>query len=146
MRFQPTGQRHEEVKQFISNFGQNKKGSNLNSADTSYYRQRGHTTSNMRSALLLCALLLLVPGSPALKIQVGDFTFMLDSVLKLKHFLDGFGNDMEAAAKEACHSPILPEEFRPVCVEDNPADIFIRLKAAMDECELCAHPACPGCL
>ncbi|XP_077116615.1 guanylate cyclase activator 2B-like isoform X2 [Ranitomeya variabilis] len=140
MAFQPTGQRH--VKQFISNFHQ----SDLSSADTRYYRQRAHTPANMRSVLLLCALLLLVPGSPARQIQVGEFTFMLDSVLKLKHFLDGFGKDMEAAAKEACHSPVLPEEFRQVCAEDNPADIFISLKAAMDECELCAHPACPGCV
>ncbi|CAJ0929336.1 unnamed protein product [Ranitomeya imitator] len=69
----------------------------------------------MRSTLLLCAFLLLLPGSPARQIQhdIVDTcwfpgrrvqTFMLDSVLKLKHFLDGFGNDMEAAAKDACHS------------------------------------------
>ncbi|XP_073511460.1 guanylin [Phyllobates terribilis] len=128
MTFQAAGHRDEEVKQFISNFPLKKNRVHLSSADTSYYRERTHTTSTMRSALLLGALLLLVPGSTARKIQVGDFTFMLDSVLKLKSFLDGFGNDLEAAAQEACHSPMLPEEFRQVCVEDNPADIFIRLE------------------
>ncbi|XP_044134510.1 guanylin-like [Bufo gargarizans] len=102
--------------------------------------------STMRSCLLLCLLLLWLPESPAKQIQVGKFTFLLETVLKLKDFLDGHGKDLEVAASEACHSPKLPDEFHPVCVEEDAPEIFIKLvQAAVDECEICANAACPGC-
>ncbi|KAG8569609.1 hypothetical protein GDO81_014479 [Engystomops pustulosus] len=101
----------------------------------------------MRSCLLLCVLLVWFPGSPAKKIEVGNYIYMLESVLSLKDFLHLDGRDLEVAAGEACNDPKLPEEFHEVCAEENAPDIFIQLvELAMDECEMCAHPACPGCL
>ncbi|XP_069804879.1 guanylin-like isoform X2 [Dendropsophus ebraccatus] len=102
----------------------------------------------MRSCVLLCVLLLLLPGVPAKKarkIQVGKFTFLVESVLKLKEVLHGEGEDLNNAASEACDNPNLPEEFHVVCVEDDASDIFVKLAAVDDECEICANPACPGC-
>ncbi|XP_075046602.1 guanylin-like [Mixophyes fleayi] len=102
----------------------------------------------MRSLLLLI-FLLCIPGSPAKKIQVGKFTYTLESVLRLKDVLEREDMDLEVSAGKICHSSDLPEEFHPVCVEDDASDIFIKLVEAannFDECEICAHPACPGCI
>ncbi|XP_066428703.1 guanylate cyclase activator 2B-like [Eleutherodactylus coqui] len=79
--------------------------------------------------------------------KVGKFTYLLDQVLKLMDLLFENGKDLELAASEACHNPKLPDEFHPVCTENDAPDIFIKLvQAAMDECEVCANAACPGCL
>ncbi|XP_075134929.1 guanylate cyclase activator 2B [Leptodactylus fuscus] len=100
----------------------------------------------MRSCLLLCVLLLWIPGFPAKKIEAGGFAYVLEQVLKLQNFLHKDGKDLEVAASEACHDPHLPHEFQPVCSEAEAPEIFVQLvRAAMDECEVCANAACPGC-
>ncbi|KAM4652667.1 guanylin-like isoform 2-T2 [Discoglossus pictus] len=103
----------------------------------------------MKSILLPTLLLILLwgPGSQAIKIQVGKFTYQLDSVLKLKKLIEDDGKDPTADTDYLCGDPKLPEEFLPVCDETDASDIFVKLKAAssVDECEICANPACPGC-
>ncbi|XP_073457539.1 guanylin-like [Aquarana catesbeiana] len=102
----------------------------------------------MKSYVWLFLLLLSLPGSPAKKIQVGKFTFLVESVLKLKDFLEEEEKDPIVATSEACRDPRLPEEFIPVCEEADAPDIFMKLIEALnnfDECEICANPACPGC-
>ncbi|XP_063799981.1 guanylate cyclase activator 2B-like [Pseudophryne corroboree] len=101
----------------------------------------------MRSCVLLFFLLCL-PGSPAIKIQVGKFTYLLESVRKLGDFMSRYEKDEALDAGQMCHDPQLPEEFQPVCEEDDAHSILIELvetASRLDECEICANPACPGC-
>lgn len=59
--------------------------------------------------------------------QVGKFTFLVESVLKLMDFLEEEGKDPTLATSEACRDPRLPEECNPVCEEADAPDIFMKL-------------------
>uniref|UniRef100_A0A803JT09 Guanylate cyclase activator 2B n=1 Tax=Xenopus tropicalis TaxID=8364 RepID=A0A803JT09_XENTR len=59
--------------------------------------------------------------------QVGKFTFHVKSVLELKKVIETEEKEPTEVTQELCHSNALPEEFHPVCEEDNAPDIFIQL-------------------
>ncbi|XP_041427761.1 guanylate cyclase activator 2B-like [Xenopus laevis] len=102
----------------------------------------------MKFLLLSLLLILLLGSSQGVKIQVGKFTFHVDSVLELKKVMESDGKDLTQSSQDLCHSSALPEEFNPICEEENPPEIFIELVRALenfDECDICANPACPGC-
>ncbi|XP_041425871.1 guanylate cyclase activator 2B-like [Xenopus laevis] len=102
----------------------------------------------MKFLLLSLLLILLLGGSQGVKIQVGQFTFHVDSVLNLKKVMEKEGKDPTQVSQDLCHSSALPGEFNPVCEEANAPEIFNELVRAVknfDECEICANPACPGC-
>ncbi|XP_053308182.1 guanylin-like isoform X2 [Spea bombifrons] len=104
----------------------------------------------MKTLLLSLVLVLFLwgPGADALKVQVGKFTYSLESVMKLKQLMDDDREEPGVSPHDLCSHHKLPEEFSPVCEEQDAPDIFVKLVEAainLDECELCANPACPGC-
>ncbi|KAM8927285.1 guanylin-like [Pelodytes ibericus] len=104
----------------------------------------------MRSPVLALAVIFLLCGPPtdALKVQVGEFTYSLESVMKLKKLMDKDSDEAAVAPHKLCSHSLLPEEFLPVCEKEEAPEIFVKLVEAaynLDECELCANPACPGC-
>lgn len=87
--------------------------------------------------------------------QEGDFTFSLESVMKLGDLL---GSTNKTAKKSfdmatidsvaVCADPSLPVEFQPLCQSKEAGTAISRLakiSANYDTCEICAFAACTGC-
>uniref|UniRef100_A0A3Q4MLD3 Guanylate cyclase activator 2B n=1 Tax=Neolamprologus brichardi TaxID=32507 RepID=A0A3Q4MLD3_NEOBR len=82
--------------------------------------------------------------------QVGDKSFPLEAVKQLKKIMEldeKFGPHSDAHTfKTVCANPLVPQVFRPVCQKDEEVAVFSNLMVInMNECEICANPACAGC-
>ncbi|XP_077312148.1 guanylate cyclase activator 2B-like [Lithobates pipiens] len=85
-------------------------------------------------------------------VEVGDHTFPLESVKKYKDILYKSPNvksdDYKTHGMSVCKNPGLPKEFQELCQTGDHQLVMKTLTeihkicASMDECELCAHPAC----
>ncbi|NXY87154.1 GUC2A protein, partial [Alcedo cyanopectus] len=105
-------------------------------------------------SLTVLAVHLLVHSSQAVYVQDGDLKFSLESVKKLKEFMDG-NRDVNPrmmvplASYSPCLEKDLPKEFQSLCEREDAPMIFQRLSLAVQEpdlCEICANAACAGCL
>uniref|UniRef100_A0A3Q0S628 Guanylate cyclase activator 2B n=1 Tax=Amphilophus citrinellus TaxID=61819 RepID=A0A3Q0S628_AMPCI len=83
--------------------------------------------------------------------QAGDRRFPLEAVKQLKKIValdDNVGRHLDTnTVRAVCANPLLPQVFRPVCQRDEAGAVFSNLLATdMNECEICANPACTGCM
>ncbi|XP_077113532.1 guanylin [Ranitomeya variabilis] len=105
---------------------------------------------------VLC-LLALIHLSAGVIVKVGDLTFPLESVKKLKEVVDGrtLAEDRAQADnipvyEKICSSHVFPE-LRDLCDSEQTALIAETLRGLgrvadnMDACEVCAFAACSGC-
>ncbi|XP_059185862.1 guanylin-like [Centropristis striata] len=99
--------------------------------------------------LVLCAC----TGALGVQVKVGDMTFPLEAVKQLKELTDLDDNVSphlaETSIVAVCSNPILPQVFRPVCQERGAGIVFSTLMfmiTPVDPCEICAYPACTGCM
>ncbi|XP_015192386.1 guanylin [Lepisosteus oculatus] len=106
----------------------------------------------MRMFLVFILLASVMCTSQSVKVVDGDFSFSLESVMKLRDFMsdDSLTNPRLAQTSIAaiCSNPVLLEEFQHVCQAQGASMIFSRLaKVATqpDMCEICANAACTGC-
>ncbi|KAJ8259135.1 hypothetical protein COCON_G00181470 [Conger conger] len=91
----------------------------------------------------------------AIQVEEGDFSFPLESVIKLKELM-GLDDTVKRSPRLAttsttavCTNPDLPTEFLSLCQTKGAASSFFRLgflAARPDLCEICAYAACTGCL
>ncbi|XP_036390367.1 guanylate cyclase activator 2B-like [Megalops cyprinoides] len=105
----------------------------------------------LTAALLLLAACLL---SEAVQVKEGDFTFSLESVMKLGDLMDRNTPEKQSprladtSSTAVCGNPALPQEFVPVCQSKGAVLSFSRLAYIAlhhDECEICMNAACTGC-
>ncbi|XP_006123698.1 guanylin [Pelodiscus sinensis] len=103
----------------------------------------------LTAALCLCTL---AAFSDCVTVQVGKFSFPLESVKKLKGLLDSpvAKNPQlrSASFTPPCDNPDLPTEFQSLCAAPNADMIFQDLKPiarSPELCEICAFAACAGC-
>ncbi|XP_048375430.1 guanylin-like [Sphaerodactylus townsendi] len=106
---------------------------------------------------VIIVLLLLTHNSQgAVQVKDGEFSFPLESVMKMKELLgkDARPGFFKARSQsldtfsQLCLNPELPKELRPVCARKDAPEIFRRLELAVhdaDLCELCVNAACSGC-
>ncbi|XP_073457155.1 guanylin-like [Aquarana catesbeiana] len=100
---------------------------------------------------LLCLLVFLYVADSVI-VEVGDHTFPLESVKKYKDILYKSQNvksdENKIHGMSMCKNPGLPKEFQELCqTGDHQLVMKIlteisKICANIDECELCAHPAC----
>ncbi|XP_015273319.1 PREDICTED: guanylin-like [Gekko japonicus] len=96
-------------------------------------------------SLCLCALAVVSDG---VTVKVGDYSFPLESVKKLKDFSSALPAQRSRSAVSVCDNPKLPEEFQVICTRPKARPLMARLEAiARDSevCEICANIACSGC-
>ncbi|KAH1164864.1 guanylin-like [Mauremys mutica] len=97
-------------------------------------------------AAVLC-LCTLAAFSDCVTVQVGKFSFPLESVKKLKDFMD---NPLQLSVRSAplCANSDIPKEFLDLCATPDADQIFEELKPiarSPELCEICAFAACAGC-
>ncbi|XP_078497187.1 guanylate cyclase activator 2B-like [Lissotriton helveticus] len=93
---------------------------------------------------VLLALLASTHGSKDIYIKDGEFSISVLAVWKLRDL----GVDVTKICSAPFWNPDLPTDLEPICKSSDAATVFTRLVQAaetVDECELCANPACPGC-
>ncbi|XP_048374873.1 guanylin [Sphaerodactylus townsendi] len=96
-------------------------------------------------SLCLCALAAL---SDAVTVKVGDFSFPLESVKKLKDLLNAHHARSPRHVVTVCDDPDLPTEFQLICASPNSEALLKQLEAIArnsEVCEICANVACSGC-
>ncbi|KAM3920814.1 guanylin [Leptodactylus fuscus] len=106
---------------------------------------------------LVVCLLALSHVSAEVMVKVGDFTFPLETVKKLKAVLDDKNqadspvlSDHIISDQEICSNHALPE-LQELCNSNQPTLITETLHGLeqiadnMDACEVCAFAACSGC-
>ncbi|KAL2090480.1 hypothetical protein ACEWY4_012743 [Coilia grayii] len=118
----------------------------------------------MRGLPLFALLMLGLLGSSfAVTVSDGGYSFSLESVKVLKRLMELQAREMEAKALagtrfapyhhpsprlQLCNNPTLPQEMRPLCMEPQSHELFLRFAALitpLDPCEVCSSPACTGC-
>ncbi|XP_075705026.1 guanylin-like [Rhinoderma darwinii] len=105
----------------------------------------------------IVCLLALTHLSAGVIVKVGDFTFPLETVKKMKEVVDGsmstehhVQRDDIRSYKDLCSNSALPE-LRDLCQTDQSNLMAETLRALghvadrLDECEICAFAACTGC-
>ncbi|XP_038233078.1 guanylin-like [Dermochelys coriacea] len=103
----------------------------------------------LTAVLCLCTL---AAFSDCVTVQMGKFSFSLESVKKLKNLMDSSEtrNSQLLSARPAplCANPDLPKEFLSLCATPDAHQIFEDIKPiarSPDLCEICAFAACAGC-
>ncbi|KAM7139067.1 guanylin [Macrochelys suwanniensis] len=103
----------------------------------------------LTAVLCLCTL---AAFSDCVTVQVRKFSFSLESVKKLKDFMDSTvtRNPQLPSARSVslCANPDLPKEFESLCATQDADQIFEDLKPiarSPELCEICAFAACAGC-
>ncbi|XP_062401091.1 guanylin-like [Sardina pilchardus] len=121
----------------------------------------------MRGLPVIVLLMLGLLGD-SLGVTVSDgegYSFSLESVKVLKRLMekDAMERLMEmearasarmvphrlAPARPLCSNPTLPQELKPVCLDPRSDEVFARFAEFItpsDLCEICAYPACTGCI
>ncbi|XP_054857005.1 guanylin [Eublepharis macularius] len=96
-------------------------------------------------SLCLCALAVLSDG---VTVKVGDYSFPLESVKKLKELSAEPAARSSHNAINLCNSPKLTEEFHSICASPKSGPLLRKLGAIAENieiCEICANIACSGC-
>ncbi|XP_030393633.1 guanylin [Gopherus evgoodei] len=103
----------------------------------------------LAAVLCLCTL---AAFSDCVTVQVGKFSFPLESVKKLKDFMDNSvtGNPylLNVRSASLCAISDIPKEFLDLCATPDADQIFEELKPiarSPELCEICAFAACAGC-
>ncbi|CAM4574865.1 guanylin [Lepidochelys kempii] len=103
----------------------------------------------LSAVLCLCTL---AAFSDCVTVQVGKFSFSLESVKKLKDLMDSSVTRnpqlLSARSTFLCASPDLPMEFLSLCDTTDADQIFQDLQpiaSSPELCEICAFAACAGC-
>ncbi|XP_039364573.1 guanylin [Mauremys reevesii] len=98
------------------------------------------------AAAVLC-LCTLAAFSDCVTVQVGKFSFPLESVKKLKDFMDN-SHPLNVRSAPLCANSDIPKEFLDLCATPDADQILDELKPiarSPELCEICAFAACAGC-
>ncbi|KAM5127145.1 guanylin-like [Mantella aurantiaca] len=103
---------------------------------------------------LLCLLGLLYLAD-SVTVKVGHHTFSLKTLKEYKALADrghmGANQPIHQTGEQRCQDKELPGELQELCQGQDTQEVLKtfteldRICGSMDECEICANPACSGC-
>ncbi|XP_030586118.1 guanylate cyclase activator 2B-like [Archocentrus centrarchus] len=105
----------------------------------------------MRVFVALVLAVCVCSGALGVWIRAGDRRLPLEAceaAQKNRSLDDNVGRHLDTnTVRAVCANPLLPQVFRPVCQRDEAGAVSQFLVATdMNECEICANPACTGCM